>query len=103
MGFVYIRTKLKDQERQLINELDVIGREHPCFPSSLHGTVHPAVVDGLHVDDVVAVPEGDLVFVLGAVIVHGSVGPLRREKGGSHDGHKMVMATNANHSKPTHT
>lgn len=81
MGLVYIRIKLKDKERVLINKLNVIGWEHPCFPSSLHRAIHPAVVDGLYVDDVVAVPEGDLIFVLGTVIIHGSVGPLRKERG----------------------
>lgn len=63
------------KEQELIHKLNVICWEHARSPGSLHGAIHPAVINGLHVDNVVTISEGDLVFILGTVIVHGSVGP----------------------------
>lgn len=61
-----------------LDGLDVVGRQHAGLAGALHCAVHPALVDGLHVDDDVAVLEGDLVAVGGRVVVHGAHGLLRR-------------------------
>lgn len=53
--------------------LYVVGRQHPRVAGALHGPVHPAVVDLLHVDNGVPVLEGDLVLVGGTVVIHGAV------------------------------
>lgn len=53
----------------LVATLHIVCRQHAGLPGSLHRAVHPAFVDGLSVDDDVAVPERDLVVVLGCVVV----------------------------------
>ena len=62
-----------------LDGLHVVGGQHAGLAGALHGAVHPALVDGLHVDDDVAVLEGHLVVVRRAVVVHGSHRFLRRE------------------------
>lgn len=57
--------------------LHVVGRQHPRVAGALHGPVHPAVVNLLHVDDGVPILEGDLVLVCGAVVVDCAVPLLR--------------------------
>lgn len=53
--------------------LDIVGRQHPRVTSALHGPIHPAVVDLLHVHDGVPILEGDLVLIGSAVVVDGTV------------------------------
>lgn len=53
--------------------LHVVGRQHPGVTRALHGPIHPAVVDLLHVDDGVSVLEGNLVLIGSAVVVDGTV------------------------------
>ena len=53
--------------------LHVVGWQHPCVTGALHGPVHPAVVNLLHVDDGVPILEGDLVLVGSTVVVHSTV------------------------------
>lgn len=57
--------------------LHVVGRQHPRVTGALHGPVHPAIVDLLHVDDGVPILEGDLILVGGAVVVDSAVPLLR--------------------------
>lgn len=59
--------------------LHVVGRQHPGLPGSLHSAVHPALIDGLSVDDDIAVPEGHLVVVLSCVVVERSVNALKHK------------------------
>ena len=54
----------------LVDALDVVGREHAVLAGALHDAGHPALVDGLAVDDDVAVEEAHLVVVPGNVVVH---------------------------------
>lgn len=60
-----------------LRNFHVVGGQHARLAGALHGAVHPAFVDGLHVDDDVAVLEGDLVGVGGGVVVHGAHGFLQ--------------------------
>lgn len=60
-----------------LNSLHVVGGQHAGLAGALHGAVHPALVDGLHVDDDVAVLEGNLVVVGGTIVVQGAHGFLR--------------------------
>lgn len=53
----------------LVAALHIVGGQHARLAGALHGAVHPALVDGLSVDDDVSVPEGNLVVVLGRVVV----------------------------------
>lgn len=53
--------------------LHVVGWQHPRVTGALHGPVHPAVVDLLHVDNGVPILEGDLVLVGSTVVVHSTV------------------------------
>lgn len=61
--------------------LHVVGGEHAGVARTLHRAVHPSVVNLLHVDDGVAVLEGDLVFVSRVVIVDGAETLLWGERG----------------------
>ena len=63
----------------LVATLHVIGRQHAGLAGPLHGAVHPALVDGLSVDDDVAVPERDLVVVLSCVVIERPVNSLQRD------------------------
>lgn len=53
--------------------LHVVGWQHACVARALHGAVHPAVVNLLHVDDRVPVLEGDFILVGSAVVIHSAV------------------------------
>lgn len=55
-----------------LDRFNVVGWQHAGLAGALHGTVHPALVDGLHVDDDIAVLEGHLVAVGSGVVVHGT-------------------------------
>lgn len=61
----------------LVATLHVICRQHAGLAGSLHGAVHPALVDGLSVDDDIAVPERDLVVVLSCVVIQRPVNTLQ--------------------------
>lgn len=63
------------------NGLHVVGGEHPRVPRALHRAVHPPVVDLLHVDDGVAVLEGNFILIGRVVIVDGAETLLRGERG----------------------
>lgn len=53
--------------------LHVVGWQHPCVASALHGPIHPAIIDLLHIDDGVPILEGDLVLVSSTVVIHCAV------------------------------
>ena len=65
----------------LVEALHVVGGEHAWFAGPLHGAVHPALVDGLSVDDDVTVAEGHLVVVLRWVVVQRPVHSLNGRSG----------------------
>lgn len=60
----------------LVATFHVVGRQHSRLPCPLHGAVHPALIDCLSVDDDVTVPKGDLIVVLGGVVIQCSVNTL---------------------------
>lgn len=64
----------------LVATLHVIRWQHAGLAGALHGAVHPALVNGLSVDDDIAVPEGDLVVVLGRVVVQCPVNTLQTRR-----------------------
>lgn len=72
--------------------LHVVGRQHPRVASALHGPVHPAIVNLLHVHDGVPILEGDLVLVRGAVVIHSAV-PLLQEWGCGQPGARPFFLT----------
>lgn len=53
-----------------IQLLDVIGGQHSTLPCSLHRPCHPAVVNGIAVDDHVTIHEAYFVRILCNIIVH---------------------------------
>lgn len=53
--------------------LHVVGRQHPRVTGALHGPIHPAVVNLLHVHDGVPILEGDLVLIGSAVVIDSAV------------------------------
>ena len=55
----------------LIDWFDVVGRYHSGAAGAENRSRHPTFVDGLAIDDDVAVAEGDFVIVVGVVVVHG--------------------------------
>jgi len=61
--------------------LHVVGGEHARVTRALHRAVHPPVVDLLHVDDGVAILEGDFVFISRVVVVDSAETLLRGERG----------------------
>ena len=65
-----------------LDSFHVVGGQHAGLAGALHGAVHPALVDGLHVHDHVAVLEGNLVVVGRPVVVNGTHGFLQRIKEG---------------------
>lgn len=71
----------RDDGRALsLNCFNVVGWQHAGLAGALHGAVHPPLVDGLHVNDDIAILEGHLVVVGCAVIVHGAHSFLQRMK-----------------------
>lgn len=76
-----------DQLSSLANAFYIVCRQHARAAGPLHGTVHPAVVDGLCVLDDVALPEGNLISVPCRVVIQSSVHTLfrRREQSTSHN------------------
>lgn len=71
----------RDDGRALsLNCFHVVGGQHAGLAGALHGAVHPALVDGLHVDDDVAVFERHLVAVCRHVVIHGTHCFLRKAK-----------------------
>ena len=67
--------------RPLVEALHVVGREHAWFAGPLNGAVHPALIDGLSVDDDITVAEGHLVVVLRCVVVERPVNSLNGRYG----------------------
>lgn len=61
----------------LVAALHVVRRQHAGLAGPLHSAVHPALVDGLSVDDDIAIPERDLVVVLSRVVVQRPVDALQ--------------------------
>lgn len=61
----------------LVVTLHIIGWQHARLAGSLHGAVHPALVDRLSVDDDVAVTERNLVMVLSCVVVQRPIDALQ--------------------------
>ncbi len=61
----------------LVATFHIICRQHAGLAGSLHGAIHPALVDGLSVDDDVAVPERNLVMVLSCVVVQCPINTLK--------------------------
>lgn len=72
--------------------LHVVGGEHAGVARTLHRAIHPSVVNLLHVDDGVAVLEGDLVFVSSVVIVDSAETLLWGERGSvGTDPHRALL------------
>lgn len=68
----------RDRGRALsLDCFNVVGWQHAGLAGTLNSTIHPAFVDGLHVDDDVAVLEGHLVTVGCGVVIHGTHGFLK--------------------------
>lgn len=68
----------------LVATLHVICGQHAGLAGPLHGAVHPALVDGLSVDDDVTVTEGDLVVVLRRVVVQRPIDALQPQQQWGH-------------------
>lgn len=69
----------RDDGRALsLDRFYVVGGQHAGLAGALHGAVHPALVNGLHVHNDVAVLEGHLIGVGGGVVVDGAYGFLHR-------------------------
>ncbi|KAG7231371.1 hypothetical protein INR49_012211, partial [Caranx melampygus] len=49
--------------------LHIVCWQHARLAGPLHGAIHPALIDGLSVNDDVAVPERHLVVVLSCVVI----------------------------------
>lgn len=49
--------------------LHVVGGQHALLAGAGHAAVHPALVDPLHVHNLVAVHEGHLIVVSGSVVI----------------------------------
>lgn len=65
-----------------LDRFNVVGGEHAGLASALHRAVHPALVDGLHVHDDVAVLEGHLIGVGSGIVIHGTHGFLQGQSQG---------------------
>lgn len=61
----------------LVATLHIVCREHARLAGPLHGAVHPALIDGLSIDDDISVAEGNLVVVLRCVVVQRPVDALQ--------------------------
>lgn len=61
-----------------LNCFNVVGWQHAGLAGALHSTIHPPLVDGLHVHDDVAILEGHLITVGCAVVIHGAHSFLHR-------------------------
>lgn len=61
----------------LVAALHIVGGQHAGLAGALHSAVHPALVNRLGVYDDIAIPEGDLVMVLGRIVVQCPVDSLR--------------------------
>lgn len=57
----------------LANALHIVGRQHTRSPSPLYRSVHPALIDWLHVMDDVTIPERHLIVIVCCVVIHGPV------------------------------
>lgn len=55
--------------------LHIVGWEHAGVPCALHSAIHPAIIYLLHIDDGVAILEGDLIFI-SCIVVIDSTEPL---------------------------
>lgn len=55
------------------HSLHVVGWQHACLASSLHGPIHPAFINGLHIDNGVTIFEGNLISVSCCVVIHSPV------------------------------
>lgn len=53
----------------LVTTLHIVCGQHAGLSGPLHSAVHPALIDGLSVDDDVPIPERDLVVVLSRIVV----------------------------------
>lgn len=62
----------------LVAAFHVIGRQHARLAGSLDSAVHPALIDGLGVDDDITIPERDLVVVLSCVVIQRPVHTLQQ-------------------------
>lgn len=58
--------------------LHIVGWQHPSVAGALHGPIHPAIIDLLHVDDGVSILEGDLILISSTVVIHSTVPLLGR-------------------------
>ena len=63
-----------------LDRLNVIGWQHASLAGALHSAVHPALVDGLHVDDDITVLEGHLVVVGSRIVIQSTHSLLEWEK-----------------------
>lgn len=61
----------------LVATLHVISGQHARLAGPLHGSVHPAFIDGLSVDNDITVAEGDFVVVLRCVVVQCPIDALQ--------------------------
>lgn len=61
----------------LVATLHIVCWEHARLAGPLHGAVHPALIDGLSIDDDITVAEGNLVVVLRCVVVQCPVDALQ--------------------------
>lgn len=60
-----------------LDGLHVVGGQHALLAGAGHAAVHPALVDLLHVHNLVSVHEGHLIVVGSGVVVDGPVALLR--------------------------
>lgn len=63
-----------------LNGFDVVGRQHAGLSGTLHGAVHPTLIDGLHIYDDITILEGHLIIVSSGIVVHGTDGFLFKVK-----------------------
>lgn len=63
-----------------LDRLYVVGGQHAGLSSTLHCAIHPALINGLDVQDDVSIFEGHLVIVGSSVVIHGTNSFLWREK-----------------------
>lgn len=59
-----------------VQTLHVVCGKHAGLSGPLDGAEHPSLIDGLRVNDHVAVTEGHLVVILSGVIVQRPIHPL---------------------------
>lgn len=72
-SILLLTSKPGPDPRLYLDQFDVVCRQHSGEAGPLDASGHPAGVDGVDLDDEVALGEANLVTVLGLVVVDGTV------------------------------